>query len=85
MSWEKPKKGVMSPLKGTLSLMKSKANNGKGQVACSPDESGDLHNFEGVIGRTNVDQRLECVTGRRNGVQTKWSRKLNGEYGMSEV
>ena len=57
----------------------------KGQVARSADESGDSHNFEGVIGQTNVDQRPECITGGREGVQTKWSHEPNGKYGMSEV
>ena len=54
-------------------------------MARSPDKSGDSHNFEGVVGQTNVDQRPECITGGHGGVKTKRSRELNGEYGMSEV
>ena len=55
----------------------------KGQMARSPDKSGDSHNFEGVVGRMNINQKPECITVRRNGVQTKWSHVPNGEYRMS--
>ena len=47
---------MTSLMKGTLSLTKSKKQTTeKGQVARSSDESGDSHNFEGVVGRMNVN------------------------------
>ena len=75
----------MSPLKRTLSLTTSKLTLEKGQVARSPDESGDSHIFEGVVGRMNADQRPEWITEGCNRVQTRWSHELNGEHGMYKV
>ena len=46
---------VMSPSKGTLSLMKSKVTQEKGQYACSSEESGNSQFLRGVEGWMNAD------------------------------
>ena len=54
-------------------------------MARSPDESGDSHVFEGVVGRVNADQGPEWITEGCNGVRTRQSHEPNGEHGMYEV